>query len=197
MTIDLVHDVQAVFRNVLDAMSRPGKIVSLEQLKGKNDLDVPTYDITLLTILTLLDAEVTFHVIPANENQVIEKIAGYTLAKHTAIQEADFILALENATEKEIIEAMKKSKKGTLTDPHEAATWIIETTLDTSETGVRLTGPGIKEEAELHTLPASIWQVRNEAVVEFPLGIDLILTDPDFQIACVPRTTRAEVREVQ
>lgn len=197
MAIDQVHDLQFVFREILHTMSRPGQIQSLENLAGKNEFDLPMFDATLFTIMTLFDAEVSFHVLPASEHQVIEKVAGYTLATHTTVEEADFIIALRHAKEAEIIEAMEACKEGTLIDPHSAATWVVETAFSDQLVPVNLTGPGIKEQTTLHALSSKIWEARNTKNSEFPLGNDLILTDENLQIACVPRTTQAEMIEVK
>lgn len=197
MAIDEVHDLQFVYREILHTMSRPGEIQSLQPLEGKNRFDLPLCDATLFTILTLFDGEVNFHVLPRAEKQVADKISAYTLASHTTLAEADFIIVLKNATEPEIENALEECKKGTLIDPHHAATFIIETDFTERNTAVSLTGPGIKEQTMLHTLSSNIWEARNTAVSEFPLGVDLILTDRNMQLACVPRTTVVEVMEVE
>ncbi|MCG5103305.1 phosphonate C-P lyase system protein PhnH [Oceanobacillus alkalisoli] len=197
MAIDEVHDLQFVFREILHTMSRPGEIQSLRKLEGKNDLDLPLHDATLFTLLTLFDAEVSFHVLPRAEKQVAGKISAYTLASHTTLAKADFIIVLPDATEAEITEALEICKKGTLIAPHRAATFIIDTDFTERNITVRLTGPGIKEQTMLHTLSNNIWEARNTTVTEFPLGVDLILTDSNMQLVCVPRTTNVEVMEVE
>ena len=198
MAIDQVHDLQFAFREILDAMSRPGKLTSLQTLDGKIDYHLPSFDATLLTIMTLLDAEVTFHVVSENKH-VKGTIAGYTLATPTTIEDADFVIVLDGTSEAEMIAAMENCKKGTLLDPHTSATWIIETAFNKeNQQEIILTGPGIKEKNTMQTtLTNTVWQARNHTIIEYPLGIDVILTDDNLHITCMPRTTKVEMLEVK
>ncbi|NBJ69461.1 MULTISPECIES: phosphonate C-P lyase system protein PhnH [Clostridia] len=199
MPIDLVHDLQKVYRNVLDSMARPGKIANLEEFADRFDDEVACYNTTLLVAMTLLDGEVSFHVITENNQLVEEKIAAYTLAKHAPVEKANFIIVLKDATDTSIIEGMRACEKGNLIDPQYSSTWIMESSvLLSNQSQLRLTGPGIERHMDLHTsLSPSVWQARSEAVQEYPLGIDLMLTDDNLQVACVPRTTNVAVREVE
>lgn len=199
MAIDHVHDLQMVYRKILDSMSRPGQVTSLQALANVNDYNVPCYDATLLTIMTFLDAEVTFHVLLDNEQNVIQKISEYTLAIHTSLDKADFVIVLQGTPESVISHAMTQSKQGSLMDPHTSATWIIETAFDKQEVSqLMLAGPGVKNQTKLYTaLTTDIWQVRNACVSEYPLGIDLIFTDDNLQVVCVPRTTKIDLMEVE
>jgi len=196
MAIDHVHDLQTVYRELLHSMSRPGAISSLQEVAERNDYHLSCYDVTFLLAMALLDAEVTFHVLPENNRNFIEKVSEYTLATYKPIDEADFVIVLGEATESEISQAMDTCKKGSLMDPQTSATWIIESSIGAQGTKLHLTGPGIKEQTELHTMiTASTWQKRNQCVKEYPLGIDCILVDEQAQITCVPRTTKVEVSE--
>lgn len=196
MAIDHVHDLQNVYRKLLHSMSRPGTISSLQELAVKNDAYLPSYNATFLVVMALFDAEVTFHVLPESRHDFIEKVSEYTLAVHKPINEADFVIVLEGAAESEVSQAMAACKKGSLIDPQASATWIIESSHHMKDMKLRLTGPGIKDEAVLHTtINETIWQARNQCVKEYPLGIDCILVDAKAQIVCVPRTTKVEVME--
>ncbi|RFA33734.1 phosphonate C-P lyase system protein PhnH [Virgibacillus dokdonensis] len=199
MPIDQVHDLQKVYRKLLDRMARPGKLANLQAFQEKVDYEVACHDATLLIAMTLLDGEVSFHVISENKQPVEEKIAAYTLARHASMEEADFIIVLQDATEASIIEGMATCKTGNLVDPQYSATWVMESQTPLSnQPQLLLTGPGIERQTDLHTsFVPSIWQARNEAVQEYPLGIDLIFTDDIMQVACVPRTTTVSVQEVE
>ncbi|MDO6447716.1 phosphonate C-P lyase system protein PhnH [Oceanobacillus profundus] len=199
MAIDHVHDLQFVYKKILDNMSRPGKIASLQTLAGRNDYNLQMLDATLLTIMTLLDREVTFHVLMDNGQNLPEKISEYTLATHTTIDKADFVIVLKGTPETAITNAMTQCKKGSLIDPHASATWIIESAFsDVHEGELMLTGPGIKDQTKLQTaLTPAVWQARNVCVAEYPLGIDLMLTDEDLQVVCIPRTTKVDMMEVE
>lgn len=199
MAIDHVHDLQFVYKKILDSMSRPGKIASLQTLAGRNDYNLQMLDATLLTMMTLLDREVTFHVLTDSGQNIAEKISEYTLAAHTTIDQADFVIALKRTPETVITEGLAQCKKGSLIDPHASATWIIENAFSNEhESELLLTGPGIKDQTKLQTeLIPAVWQVRNICVAEYPLGIDLILTDADLRVVCIPRTTKVDILEVE
>lgn len=188
MVFNAVADTQKTYRKLLDSMSRPGKIVVLEEV---DDHFVPCHEATFLTAMTLLDAEVSFHVVA--DQGLAKPIAEMTFAKLETAEKADYIFVPENAEEKEILDAMKRCRVGTLGDPQDSATWIIEQKKMSNENELVLSGPGIKERASFQTeLSHSFWEGRNDRVKEFPLGIDLIFTDRGRRLASIPRTTNVE-----
>ena len=197
MAIDQVHDLQSVYRELLHSMSRPGSISSIQEIADRVRFNLPCYDATFICAMTLLDAEVTFHILSKNNQDLIDKISEYTLASYAPASEADFIIILRADTEAEITDCMKQCKIGDLIDPQKSSTWIIESSSLSNERGHLLTGPGIKATSTLQaSFSKSLWQTRNERVKEYPLGIDLIFTDEKAQLACVPRTTKIEMMEV-
>ncbi|MFU8825518.1 phosphonate C-P lyase system protein PhnH, partial [Yoonia sp.] len=68
-----------------------------------------------------------------------------------------------------------------------STTLIVEMAALT-QTGARLTGPGIETTAAL-SLPESTTFQRNAAL--YPLGLDFLFTSGDH-LAALPRTTRVE-----
>ncbi|WP_087973832.1 phosphonate C-P lyase system protein PhnH [Oceanobacillus rekensis] len=197
MAIDQVHDLQAVYRELLHSMSRPGSISFIQETVERAGHNLPCYDATFICAMTLLDAEVTFHILSKNNQDLIEKISEYTLASYAPASEADFIIILREDTEAEIIDCMEQCKIGNLIDPQKSSTWIIESTPLSNERGRLLSGPGIKTTSTLKaSFTEALWQTRNECTKEYPLGIDMIFTDEKAQLVCVPRTTKIEMTEV-
>ncbi|HLR68908.1 phosphonate C-P lyase system protein PhnH [Virgibacillus alimentarius] len=197
MLIDQVHDLQYVYRRLLHSLSRPGTISSIQKSAEKVDHSLPCFDATLLCAMTLLDAEVSFHILPNDDGDLIEKISEYTLANYAPITEADYIFVLCGTTETMITGAMEDCKIGTLINPEHSATWIMESKTLTNHDGVTLSGPGIKHTAKLHLdYTVGMWNERNERTKEYPLGIDLIFVDNEAQITGVPRTSIIEFMEV-
>lgn len=197
MTIDRVHDLQQVYRKILHSMSRPGTISSLTDIAERVDMNLPCYDATILSAMTFFDAETTFHIVSKDQQELIEKVSEYTSAKHAPINVADFVIVLREDTETAIKSAMKSCKNGTLIDPQLSSTWIIESTPLSNEGELNLTGPGIQHTSQLHTsFDETMWQARNEKTKEYPLGIDLIFTDKNAQVVCIPRTTSISFMEV-
>lgn len=74
---------------------------------------------------------------------------------------------------------------GTSEYPDRSATLIVESA-DLAASGARLTGPGIKEEAQLSLPDLAAFQ-SNRAL--FPLGLDFIFTCGD-RLAALPRSTK-------
>lgn len=197
MTIDQVHDLQQVYRKILHSMSRPGTISSLTDIAERLDLNLPCYDATILSAMTFLDAETTFHILSEDQQELIEKISEYTSAKYAPINVADFVIVLREDTETAIQSAIQNCKNGTLIDPQLSSTWIIESAPLSNEGELTLTGPGIQNTSKVHTsFNQSMWQARNEKTKEYPLGIDLIFTDEHAQVVCIPRTTSISIKEV-
>jgi alpha-D-ribose 1-methylphosphonate 5-triphosphate synthase subunit PhnH len=199
MVVDQIHDLQQVYRKILHSMSRPGDISKLNSITEKMNEEFPCNHAFLLSALTFIDAEVTFHVIANQEKKarLTEIISSYTMAKTEAIEKADFILMLQDAPEYQIEKAFIECKTGNLHDPQLSATWIVESGQLSNSTGLSLNGPGINGVQQLQTgLHHSFWQKRNEKVNEYPLGIDVILADFSSQVACIPRTTSVTITEV-
>ena len=198
MAIDQIHDLQQVYRKLLHSMSRPGTISLIEQETTKVDVDFGCANSLMLSAMVLLDAEVTFHVLSENRRDLIGKISEYTSARFVPLQEADFIIVLQEDEETEILKAMAQCKIGNLIDPQQSATWIIETPILSNAGSLLLTGPGIETEAHLSTGQSSrFWQARDSRIKEYPMGIDLIFADGSSQIACLPRTASAIPMEVE
>ncbi|MBD7939258.1 phosphonate C-P lyase system protein PhnH [Cytobacillus sp. Sa5YUA1] len=189
MPLDYVHDTQAVFRKVMDCMAQPGKTNSLAKQMCQIDFPIDCYHSTFLTMMTLLDSEATFH-IKGNHTSLVQRIAQLTLAKHVEESEADFIIITADLPQASLIDAIQSAKKGSLIDPQLSATIIIETSELSSGQEWLLSGPGIKKEKRVKLAYSQrINQAREEKNKEFPLGIDLVITDQVGKVICLPRTT--------
>lgn len=187
-----VKDTQRVFRNILDSLSRPGKIVELETTF---DYQTSLSDETMDILMTLLDGEVTFHLV-GEEPTAIEEIKIRTLATFVPLVEADYIILPDGTNQDYLINVFQQAKKGTLMDPNRSATVIIETENLTTSEKYTLSGPGVNGSREVFIATAEFWiEARNEAVSEFPLGIDCFIVDQTGQCMGLPRTTK--MREVR
>ncbi|WP_213421452.1 phosphonate C-P lyase system protein PhnH [Bhargavaea massiliensis] len=196
MQLDSVHDIQKVYRELLQCMARPGKIADIRESAAKADFVRECHPATFLVIQTVLDAEVTFHVLGDRTDAIRRKISDYTFAVHTSVEEADYIIAPKCTSEPELLDAMRACKAGTLENPHQSATWLIESEELEGTAELKLSGPGIKDEADVPiALSEALVSTRNMKTQEFPTGIDLIFTDGDGRISCIPRTTAISAKE--
>ncbi|NLK94239.1 MAG: phosphonate C-P lyase system protein PhnH [Clostridiales bacterium] len=195
MNIDLVHDIQGVYRKVLNAMARPGCIENVKNEEEKVDLNIRSYKNTVLVMLMLLDAEVSFNVVSDNSIDVISTISQITYAKIKPIEEADYVFVLSDSIDK-LKEAYEKVKEGTLIDPNLSATIIAEVLKISDEKELELSGPGIKEKNYIKISGNYGWvKARENKNKEYPLGVDSIFLDSDGQVICIPRTTKINILE--
>lgn len=193
MKFDFVHDIQSVYRKLVDAISRPGEVISLEQeqLKIKEENFFSDHETSLLLALTMLDQEVTFKVISEKEKYISSVIYGLTNAKTAQLQQADYIFVLNDAKEGSLEQAIRSAKEGTLYNPHQSAMIIFETGSLSEGDEFFLKGPGIEETASIRTDLQHGWaEARLEKNKEYPLGIDLILIDSYQQMIAIPRTAQ-------
>ncbi|MBZ4665414.1 phosphonate C-P lyase system protein PhnH [Mahella sp.] len=184
LVFDPVFDAQWVYRQLLDAMARPGKICSV--------LKPPMTSIAL----TLLDNEVTFAIAgrgSADEERHIRWLTGSSPAPW---DRADYIFAEGALEDKQIAEIMHMAKRGSLLRPDESATII----LSVEELGkgkqpggyiLRISGPGVEHErfCAVKGLSSCWMRLREIVDAEYPMGIDMIITDEKGEIIALPRTT--------
>ncbi|MFE5426616.1 phosphonate C-P lyase system protein PhnH [Peribacillus simplex] len=191
MNLDVVHDIQTVYRKLVTATSRPGTLVVLEREAKTLDVQMECLSSTILLARTVLDPEVTFKVIAKEGEAVSRMINQLTYSKPVDLPEADFIFILHDASEEQMREAINKAKVGNLFNPHESAMIILEVPDVTKGDSMILSGPGIQEESFISLPNVSAWLgVRNEKNIEFPLGIDMYFVDQQDRLIALPRTTQ-------
>lgn len=197
MSFDAVHDIQHVYRKVVDSMSRPGLISDLSAEAGKADAEWGGLPATWVLALMLLDTEVTFSICSRREQELTRLLNQLTFAARTEPEKADYIFVLHDAEEGDLLKALRGAKVGTLEDPHTSATLIVESGELAGEFELSLKGPGIEAESFVRVPLASGWlEARAEKNAEYPLGIDMLMVDQNNKLLCLPRTTQIEEREV-
>lgn len=184
---DAVHQSQQVFRCVLEAMSRPGRIIDLPD----NDFQPPDGlgKGAAQIALTLLDFETAVW-LDADANQAHNYLTFHCGCRVvTETQQAQYLLISDAAA----FDHLRDLHIGTDEHPEIAATVIIEVAGLSNEGGTRLRGPGIDGNSHLHigNAPQTLWQRVADNAALFPRGIDLILTCGN-RIAAIPRSTRLE-----
>ncbi len=173
---DPVRDSQAVFRSVMDAMARPGRVHRV------NGPAVPNLaQATAAVLLTLVDGETPLW-LDDGVASAWEWVAFHCGARRAETGAAQFAVVSGSA-------ALERFSAGSDEEPEGSATVILQVeTLGTGEP-LRLSGPGLagEEVLEVTGLPeefAGFWQTNRRL---FPRGIDVILCAGD-SLAALPRT---------
>ena len=195
-TYDPVFDAQEHYRLLLDAMARPGKINILPRMQITTPPQLTSA--AALVGFALLNADVSFFVAGSEPEVPTRYLLVNTSARPVDAHEADFVFAT-GAASPMLVESMKK---GSLPYPEEGATLILDVPALATEpqglghggSGLALTlqGPGVAGQCILFVrgLNATLVEGLQQSNIEFPLGIDLILTDGDGRMACIPRSSR-------
>ncbi len=184
---DLALDSQAVFRQVLSAMSKPGEIhaaaTGVESPEG-------LHPAAAAVLLALLDQDTRLWLSPGFDNGM----AGAYLRFHTGCVltdnplAADFVLARPDE-----LPRLSDLSLGSEEYPERSATVVLQIDDLSNDAGWRLSGPGIDGQAILNVagVAPSFLPIWRESQLHFPRGVDLIFTSAD-RLAAMPRTTRAE-----
>ena len=183
---DPVLDSQRIFRGVLEAMSSPGRVVTLAPAAPP----LPPLDSAGLGIcLALVDLETPIWLDPAGRTaDVVAHLRFHCGCRIvTAPAQARFAVVVEP----EAMPALARFDAGSDEYPDRSATVIVQTRMLVAGTGRRLTGPGVASEARLETggLPAGFWADLRANHERFPRGVDVLLT-AGASVAALPRTTR-------
>ena len=186
---DPVLEAGAVFRTVLDAMARPGRVRDCPVLPAAPEGLDP---VAFAVIMTLCDPDTPVWLSPACDTPaaraniafhtgapVVEDPGGAAFAV-LAIAEADGVLT--------------RLSIGTPEYPDRSATAIVLVPELRNDGGAMLSGPGIDGSTRLSVggPDATFWPVLAQVNAPFPLGIDVVLAAPG-RLAAVPRSSKTEV----
>ena len=186
---DEIFDTQEDFRVVLHCMSNPG---SIQQLDGAIDSFPGVSKTSVLIGFSLLDSNTTFY---QNYDEDLDKyfILNTSSAARSA-NEADFLFLNGSKSKKEEIE---DAKEGMSEYPEGGAFLIIEVKKISDRSfskslEVVLKGPGVKDTCSIHIggLKKELLQAIQEKNIEYPLGVDTILTDESGKLVCIPRSNQ-------
>jgi alpha-D-ribose 1-methylphosphonate 5-triphosphate synthase subunit PhnH len=186
-----VFDTQNVYRRMLDAIARPGKVAALPRLDICPPPGLSAYASGLA--FTLLDAETTFAVLPANEAWQ-DYLAVNTGARTAAPADAEFIILAGDEYGPQITAA----RRGDLLAPERGATiFALVGAIDTATGGdLRLTlaGPGVDGRKTVFVTGLSVANLENILSLnqEYPLGVDCFLTDRHGRLVAMPRSTAVQ-----
>lgn len=199
MIVDLVHDTQRAYRQLIHAMANPGTRLQILRDERLLELTADGISSTELLSLVLLDADVRASFTGFESSQV-EFISRLTAVRQSACADADFLFFAHKS------ERLREAPLGTHLDPHFGATafMFFETfpfssgTQSYADCSIRMHGPGIPGQKFLtinDDCADALWWLaaRNECVAEFPLGIDVVVYSRDGGLLAVPRTTKVSL----
>jgi alpha-D-ribose 1-methylphosphonate 5-triphosphate synthase subunit PhnH len=176
---------QQTFRAVLEAMSRPGRIVEAGGTLAPPEPLGPAFG---AVCLTLLDFET-----PVWTDLDPESAAAKWLRFHCGAplaagpRDGSFALITQQGN----LCPLDRFHPGDDERPEQAATVIVRVEGLGNDEGRRLTGPGIEDTPSLFVggLPSGFWDERAEMDDSFPSGLDFIFT-VERRLAALPRSTR-------
>lgn len=180
---DPVHDAQAAFRAVLEALSRPGQHVAIGQpVKG---LALGPAMAHLLLALTDDDTPVWWQQAGSEAADWLRFHTGAPVAAARA--DAAFAVIGDVAA----LPSLEAFAAGSVESPEHAATLLIEVPSLSEGPGVEWHGPGIRDMQTVRVagLPASFWTQWQANHAAFPQGVDIVFTCADAVLG-LPRTTR-------
>lgn len=183
-TFDTVMDSQRIFRVLLEALSRPGKVL---------DLPVEGDPVEALA-RTLLDGEVSFLVSGEGVEAVEGDFVRATGSRPARVGEADFAFFFGGGSGG----ALMEMKPGTLEAPEDGATAVYlvhRLSPGSGELTIELAGPGVPDTRRLGIdgLTAEEAEQIRASRASYPLGVDVYLLDRDGRVAGLPRSARVKV----
>jgi alpha-D-ribose 1-methylphosphonate 5-triphosphate synthase subunit PhnH len=186
---DPVHDTQAVFRTLLDALSRPGTVGVVEDVLPEARAAQAELA-AFAALLTLCDYATPVWLAQA------DTALGSALRFHTGAplvdepEQAAFAYIHDAAA----LPPLASFAPGTAESPEQSVTLLIRVDSLTGGAPVVLSGPGIQHTTTIAPagLPERFWRERAALAPLFPCGIDCYLVC-GTQLIGLPRTTHAKV----
>jgi alpha-D-ribose 1-methylphosphonate 5-triphosphate synthase subunit PhnH len=174
---DAPRDSAHAFRGVMEAMARPGRIVTLSGATAP----APVSPAAATLLLTLCDPDTPLWLAPSHDSEPLRAwLAFHTGAPLSGPQDCRFAIGTWEA-----LQPIDRFAIGTPEYPDRSATLIVEQPTLLNE-GPALSGPGIRDLARLNLPETQAFQA-NAAL--FPLGFDCLFTSGN-RLAALPRSTR-------
>jgi alpha-D-ribose 1-methylphosphonate 5-triphosphate synthase subunit PhnH len=186
---DPVHDTQAVFRTLLDALSRPGTVGVIENVLP----EVRATHAELAAFAALL--ALCDYATPVWLAQP-DTALGSALRFHTGAPLVDEPgqAAFAYIHEAGALPPLESFALGAAESPEQSVTLLIRVDALTGGAPIVLSGPGIQHTATIAPvgLPEIFWRERAALAPLFPCGVDCYLVC-GARLIGLPRTTQAKV----
>ncbi|MCL9775251.1 phosphonate C-P lyase system protein PhnH [Vibrio methylphosphonaticus] len=191
---DAVHDSQHCFRQLLKALSEPGKHVTLDKSHGFGEMQAAATQV----LLSLADNATPVWLSPTllQDKAVLDNVRFHSGAPIVTEQIAADFAVIAKGDLLPLGSEWLGFNQGNEEYPDQAATVIVELDSLTSGQRISLSGPGIETrcDAFIGNVPSEFltFLTSRQELTDFPLGIDLILVHQQ-DVLCLPRTTHVEV----
>ena len=182
-----VMQSQAIFRVIMDAMARPGKVISTTT---DAEPPAPLNALAGAILATLADADTPLWLDQHLSSQKsLKDWLTFQVGAPFAVEPSQATFAVLSQADR--LPSLEIFAQGEQDYPDRSTTLIIQVEHLSNDPVWALHGPGIKDTAHLSVQPISPlflgqWADNNSL---FPRGVDIILVSSDA-IACLPRTTR-------
>ncbi|MEM8701326.1 MAG: phosphonate C-P lyase system protein PhnH [Pseudomonadota bacterium] len=191
---DPVHDAQACFRAIMNAMARPGTCQKLTV--GALTPPEPLTPVAAAIALTLFDYDTPIWLDrPLMSSEPVKAFLRFHTGAPIVGEPVDAAFALVGDP-KQLI-PLASFNQGSAEYPDQSTTIILSgQEFGTAQT-VTLSGPGIKDTASLSVspVPPVFWDQVLSNNRQFPRGIDLIFAGRT-DIAALPRSTSVALTEI-
>lgn len=186
---DPVFDAQTVFRQLMEALARPGTINTIEAFAAPPEPLSPSVG---AMAATLFDGDTKLWLDPRLAQR--KELVGW-LTFHTAAPiieqayDAQFAIVSSGA----VLPSLESFAQGTQEYPDRSTTVILQTESLDGDTPLTLTGPGIKDRTVITPagLPPHFCEQWAGNQSRFPRGVDMFLAAANGVIG-LPRTTRIQ-----
>lgn len=189
---DPVHDAQQVFRALLEAMSRPGRLLALPALAGLGH-PAGVQPALAASLLTLLDADTRLWLSPKLDQPGLRAWCRFHCGAQLVAEPEQAHFAVMEATEATPA-LLQRLNPGDDVAPQDSATALIAVDALSADGVLCWRGPGIEHQHRLGIdgVSDALWAWRSAQQADFPCGIDLIFTVGE-QIVALPRSTQIGV----
>jgi alpha-D-ribose 1-methylphosphonate 5-triphosphate synthase subunit PhnH len=186
---DPVHDTQAVFRTLLDALSRPGSVGVVENVLP--EVQATRAELAAFAALLTLCDYATPVWLAQPDTALSSALRFHTGAPLVNEPGQAAFAYIHDASAMPVLESFAL---GAAESPEQSVTLLIRVEALTGGAPVVLSGPGIQHTATIAPLglPEHFWRERAALAPLFPCGIDCYLVCGNTLIG-LPRTTQAKV----
>jgi phosphonate C-P lyase system protein PhnH len=184
-----VHESQHVFTVLLNSLSNPGTIYSVDQKIWERT------DGCAVPLLALLGHETPFCVLGEHSEELTAIVQHVTTGRPSTLKDARYVAIPHSVTSEEFVEI----STGSDLRPDSAAQISVycsgrfstSSSSDINGTSVRLSGPGVNGESELtfEYIDSVVLASLLNRKFAFPRGHDIWFCNNEGQVVAIPRST--------